>query len=146
MIIKGSFQVLSFALYGDTVSQPTSPPSYEPITLPAVNPVPLSKAIDPANAADPTFLAKNLLKMMPDAPPLPLAIRLMYCLKPTDDDWENETFPYHGTSLEFNDELDLAQAGDMISRPLRRETAETAISAFASRVNDLIGSKVGALP
>ncbi|KAF9037810.1 hypothetical protein BDZ89DRAFT_1061396 [Hymenopellis radicata] len=141
MIIKGSFQVLSFALYGETVSQLASSPSYEPITLPTIDPVPLSKAVDPANAADPTFLAKNLLKMIPDAPPLPLVIRLMYCLKPTDDDWENETFPYHGTSLDFTEDLDLAQAGDMISRPLRRETTETAISAFASRVNDLIGSK-----
>lgn len=143
MILKCSFQVLSFALYGETVSQPSPPPTlYEPIPIPTVDPLPLPDAIDPANAPDPTSLATHLLKMIPDAPPLSLVIRLMFCLKPTDDDWEDPAFPYHGTSLEIPEDFDLELAGDLISRPVRKETSEDAISTFAKSVGDLIGPKV----
>ena len=143
MILKGSFKVMSFALYGEVAFQSTSPPiPYQPTPLPDVIPPPLSKAIDPANSVDPTFLAKTLMSLIPDPPALHIAIRLMCCLKPTDDDWDDPAFPNHGTDLEMPEDFDLTAACDLASRPVT-STSEGKLSAFAERVSGLIGAKVG---
>lgn len=89
MIVKGKFDVLSIAIYGDIVTDtPSSTEKYETHPLPSVVPVPLSKAVDPSGSSDPTMLAKQLLALIPNSPPLPLVVRLMFCLKPSNDDWD----------------------------------------------------------
>ncbi|KAI0047358.1 hypothetical protein FA95DRAFT_1559201 [Auriscalpium vulgare] len=95
MIVKGNFEKLSMAIYGDLVAEPALPPtSYTPSLLPTSSSTPLTPSLDPANHADPTALARALLQLIPDAPPLPLVIRLMFCLKPKNEDWDLPQFPY----------------------------------------------------
>ncbi|KAK7054072.1 hypothetical protein R3P38DRAFT_2854473 [Favolaschia claudopus] len=86
MIFKGEFDSISIAIYGEIVSEALSEiPSYEPKLLPAVNARPLSRAVDPASMLDPAHLAKQLLSLIPDSPPLALIIRLIPCQTRADD-------------------------------------------------------------
>ncbi|KAF8897862.1 hypothetical protein BD779DRAFT_1667776 [Infundibulicybe gibba] len=94
MIVKGKFERLSMAIYGDVVSE-TLPAalSYTPGVLPVVETTPLSQPLDPSRSLDPSQLARQLLLLIPDSPPLSLVIRLMFCLKPSNDDWDLPDFP-----------------------------------------------------
>ncbi|GJE84533.1 hypothetical protein PsYK624_006090 [Phanerochaete sordida] len=95
MIVKGAFESVSMAIYGDVVNElPPPKTTYDPRPMPVLETIPLSAALDPANARDPTALASQLLNLIPDAPSLPLVIRLMLCLKPTNEDWDLPEFPY----------------------------------------------------
>ncbi|KAH0587983.1 hypothetical protein H2248_006727 [Termitomyces sp. 'cryptogamus'] len=142
MILKGKFTKLSIAIYGDVVSDVPPKERHEARPLPSVEPVPLSKAIDPSSSSDPTFLAKKLLALMPDAPPLPLVIRLMFCLKPSNDDWDLPDFPYLHADLESLDdeELSIEAINDLLSRPVHDEVTEEELSAFAAKVAECISS------
>ncbi|KAG6841858.1 hypothetical protein C0991_006266 [Blastosporella zonata] len=143
MILKGKFNRLSIAIYGHMVSD-TPPPTekYEARPLPSIDPVPLSKAIDPSTSSDPTLLAQRLLALLPDAPPLPLVVRLMFCLKPTNDDWELPDFPYLYADLESLAEgaQDIEFINDLLSRPVQDEATEEELETFAARVADCISS------
>ncbi|KAL1740094.1 hypothetical protein HDZ31DRAFT_18973, partial [Schizophyllum fasciatum] len=95
MIVKGNFERLSLAVYGDLVSDLAGlKPEPASVTLPSVEPRPLSEALDPANAKDPLSIATQLLTLMNDHPPLPSVLCLMYCLKPDENDWEHTDFPH----------------------------------------------------
>ena len=144
MIVKGNFIKLSMAIYGDVASElPSTPSPYVPSDLPPLNPTPLSPALDPANSEDPTALTCNLLSLIPDAPPLPLVIRLMFCLKPANDDWDLPEFPYlHPDLDEDPDDFDLDYAYQLTSQPVADDVPVESLQGFADRVAGAIGPKV----
>ena len=144
MIVKGNFTKLSMAIYGDVASElPSAPSSYVPSILPSLNPIPLSPPLDPANSDDPTTLTRNLLSLIPDAPPLPLVIRLMFCLKPANDDWDLPDFPYLHPDLEVDPmEFDLDYVYQLTSQPVADDVPLDVLQRFADRVADAIGPKV----
>ncbi|KAF5388182.1 hypothetical protein D9615_000697 [Tricholomella constricta] len=143
MIVKGKFDMLSMAIYGDIVTDITPPAEkYEARPLPSVDPIPLSTAVDPSHASDPTILAKQLLAMIPDSPPLPLVVRLMFCLKPSNDDWDLPEFPYLHTDLEArsDEELTLEIAIEMLSKPVRDDALDEDLVTFAARLSTCISA------
>lgn len=145
MIVRGTFEYVSMAIYGDVVSELPSPPIiYEPKQISFPEPVPLTRALDPSNASDPAWLAKQLLTLIPESPTLPLIVRLMLCLKPSNDDWELPEFPYLFADLKTEDEdFDLDKAFDATSRPVPDDISEELLQKFADRVAGTIGPKVG---
>lgn len=144
MIVKGNFTKLSMAIYGDVASElPSSPPSHFPGVVPLHTPMPLSPALDPANSGDPTKLTRNLLSLIPDAPPLPLVIRLMFCLKPANDDWDLPEFPYLHPDLGDNSmNFDLDYAYQLTSQPVADDVPLEVLQRFADRIADATGPKV----
>jgi len=144
MIVKGKFEALSMAIYGDIVSDPPPVQEYEPKPLPSVEPIHLSRAVDPSNSSDPTFLAKQLLSLIPDSPLLPLVVRLMFCMKPSNEDWEIPGFPYLHTDLdgEIEEDYDLQTLIQSIYRPVQDDTSSESLLKFAVRVASCIGPKV----
>jgi hypothetical protein len=145
MIVKGNFTKLSMAIYGDVASElPSSPSAFHPpgVLLP-FTPTPLSPALDPANSADPTTLTRNLLSLIHDAPPLPLVIRLMFCLKPANDDWDLPEFPYLHPDLDDDPvDFDLDYAYQLTSQPVADDVPLGVLQRFADRVADAIEPKV----
>jgi hypothetical protein len=145
MIVKGKFDTLSIAIYGEIVLDSPSPvQKYESKGLPTVEPIPLSKAVDPSNSVDPTLLAKQLLSLIPDSPPLPLVVRLMFCMKPSNEDWELPGFPYLHADLdgEVEEDFDLQTAIRWSYRPVQDGVSCDSLSRFAVRVASCIGQKV----
>ena len=144
MIVRGDFETVSMAIYGDVVSDtPPKPTTYTPLTLPTHSSVPLVPALDAAKSSDPTILARNLLALIPDAPSLGLVIRLMFCLKQPNDDWELPEFPHLYSDL--NDEemdIDLDTAFRSLSRPVADDISSEQLHRFASKVSDAVGPKV----
>jgi hypothetical protein len=149
MIVKGVFECVSMAIYGEVVSElPPPPTTYEPTQMSLPEPVPLTRSLDPSNSSDPTWLAKELLMLIPESPPLPLVIRLMLCLKPSNEDWELPDFPYLYTNLEVEDEeFDLDKAYQSTLRPVADDISVNLLEMFAERVAGVIGPKVsGSVP
>ncbi|KAL7282662.1 hypothetical protein ACG7TL_004135 [Trametes sanguinea] len=136
MIVKGDFESVSMAIYGDVVTESHAAPSnYEPRPLPTVTPAPLPAVLDPANARDPSQLARQLLKLIPDAPELELVIRLVFCLKPSDDDWDLPDFPYLHPDLDSaSEDLDLEKALRLTTRPVSDDISLDTVSHFAEKV------------
>ncbi|KAJ6458661.1 hypothetical protein C8R47DRAFT_1162997 [Mycena vitilis] len=143
MIVKGAFNSVSIAIYGEIVSD--SPPAlsaYEPKPVPSVEIRPLSRAVDPSSMLDPTRLATQLLSLIPDSPPLALVIRLMFCLKPGNDDWDLPDFPYLHADLDADmGEFDLETAVSCTAKPVRDDISPDALSAFSTKVAESIGTK-----
>ncbi|KIK67662.1 hypothetical protein GYMLUDRAFT_237881 [Collybiopsis luxurians FD-317 M1] len=167
MIVKGQFDALSLAIYGQVVSESSdASQSVEGIANSALNPVPsvetrtLPSSINPANSADPTFLARNLLSLLDDPPPLSLITKLMFCLKPDNDDWDDPEFPY--LFVDFDREIfqsyiktdediaqeeeeeanfDLESTLDAMSRPVSDTVSEDTLTKFAQIVADSLGPK-----
>ena len=143
LIIQGQYERLSMAIYGDVITDAQEVREYEPRPIPALNSVSLPKPVDPSNSTEPTILAQHLLSLLPDSPPLSLIIRLMFCLKPPDEDWEHSDFPYLYSDLDSEDEIyDLATLVQSISRPIKDDISVDTLSTFAERINDFIGPKV----
>jgi len=91
----------------------------------------------------PAQLAEQLLSLLPAPRPLSLLIRLTFCLKPKDDDWDHPDFPFLYSDIESDEEaFDLETLVEGTSRPIREDVSEDALTQFALRVNDLLGSKV----
>ncbi|TFK25945.1 hypothetical protein FA15DRAFT_319512 [Coprinopsis marcescibilis] len=142
MIVKGNFKVLTMAIYGEIVAEQPPVLSYEPKPLPVVGPYPLSRVLDPANAADSEALAEKLLTLMPDSPRLSLVVRLMFCLKPSDEDWDEPAFPHLYADLENSDgDFDLEGIVNSASRPIRDDLPQDAFMTLVDRVNDFLGPK-----
>lgn len=144
MIVKGDFECVSMAIYGETMQDATAAMAgYVPPPLPAIEPIPLSRALDPSNSLDPSHLAQQLLNMIPDAPPLPLVIRLMFCLKPANEDWDSPEFPYCHPDLDDTDfEFDLEKVSKLTLRPVADDISEEALNRFAENVARAVNSKV----
>lgn len=153
MIVKGDYEALSMAIYGVTVVPPSKdedkdsvPVSahYEPKQLHIAEPSSLSKAIDPANSSRPTQLAEQLLSMASEGVDLPFAARLIYCLKPPDEHWDDPDFPHLYADLEnTDDDFDLESVVSSVkSRPVQDTAPKEAYTTLANRVNDFIGPAV----
>ncbi|KAH9927088.1 uncharacterized protein BXZ73DRAFT_49012 [Epithele typhae] len=143
MIIKGAFESISMAIYGEVASElPAAPKTYEPRPLPSLSSSPLPPALDPANSRDPTQLARKLLKLIPDAPDLELAIRLLFCLKPHNDEWDLPEFPHIHSDLDEDvPEFDLEKALDMTKRPVSDDISSEVVSRFAEKVAGCINDQ-----
>ena len=137
MIVKGKFSVLSMAIYGEVVTDTPSPANtYKPSPVSSLGSIPLSPALDPANSNDPTLLAKQLLTLIPEAPPLPLVVRLIFCLKPPHDDWNLPGFPYLHADLDRQIEEDpgLESITQAVSRPVQDDVTDPTLLRFGARV------------
>ncbi|KAF8638616.1 hypothetical protein AX17_002157 [Amanita inopinata Kibby_2008] len=141
MIIKGAFQRVSLAVYGSVISEPSPVLVYEPKSITPLEPVALSQAVDPANSSDPSELARKLLSLVPDSPSLSLVVRLMFCLKPSNDDWDHPDFPYLHAYIDSDEAFDLESVVQNLSKPLPEETTLESLETFAVRVAELIGPK-----
>ncbi|KAI0751135.1 hypothetical protein C8Q80DRAFT_554820 [Daedaleopsis nitida] len=143
MIVRGTFKAVSMAIYGEVASDSSAAPtSYEPRSLPSLSPVPLIPALDPSSARDPTQLARHLLKLIPDAPELELVIRLVFCLKPSNDDWDLPDFPYLYPDLdEDGSGFDLEKAFNITMRPAPDDVSPETVGRFAERVAQCIAPK-----
>lgn len=145
MIIKGNFESLSLAIYGDLVTENALKHfTYEPGSLPSTGHSPLSRSLDPANSTDPTHIARQLLQLIPDSPPLPLIIRLMFCLKPLDEDWERPEFPYIYADLTQPDaDFSLEDAYNRTIVPVDDGCSLESLENFAKTVAKCMESSVG---
>lgn len=144
MIVRGNYEYVSLAIYGEIMAELPSPPTtYEPRPLPTLEPIPLTRALDPSNSLDPSALARQLLSLIPDAPPLPLAIRLVFCLKPPSDDWDLPDFPYLHPDLDNETEdFDLEKAFRLTTRPVPDDVSDATLLRFAENVTRSVRSKV----
>lgn len=147
MIVKGSFESVSMAIYGEVVDELPPPAStYEPKSLPTLDPIPLSETLDPANFRDPSKLATQLLELIPDAPSLPLITRLMFCIKPSNDDWDLPEFPYLYAQLgELPEGADMQEAYKLASHPLPDDKPDASYVEFAEKISRGIGPAVSAM-
>ncbi|KDQ64455.1 hypothetical protein JAAARDRAFT_145190 [Jaapia argillacea MUCL 33604] len=140
MIVKGNFSSVSLAIYGEVAAESSVASSYEPKPTPIIEPSPLSRVLDPSNSTNPTHLAQQLLDMIPDAPPLPLVIRLMFCLKPSNDDWDRPDFPYIYADLDEDSmDLDLETAFRLTARPVSDDVSQETLQRFAGSVEAAMG-------
>lgn len=144
VIFKGDFVNLSLAIYGDVVDGPAViSDSYKANPLPTSTPAPFSNFINPLLSTWPERLAEQLLALLDEPPPLSLVVRLMFCLKPTDEDWEDPSFPYLYVDLDDEDQIfDLQALVQASGRPIPDDVSEDSVQSFATRVNDFIGSRV----
>ncbi|KAH9938022.1 uncharacterized protein B0H18DRAFT_1080825 [Fomitopsis serialis] len=144
IIVRGNFERVSMAIYGDVMSElPPPPTTYEPKPLPTFEPVQISRALDPSNSLDPSALARELLNLIPDAPPLPLAIRLVFCLKPPSDDWDLPEFPYIFAELDADaGEIDFEKASVLTTRPVSDDVEDEVLLRFAENMAQSVGEKV----
>jgi|ERR1700722_15730050 len=143
MIIKGKFESVSLALYGDLVTDPVPTSTYEPGLLLSPQSSPISRSLDPSNSSDPTLLARQLLQLIPDAPPLSLVIRLMFCLKPPSEDWERPGFPYLYADLQpEQEEFCLDNVYKWTMTPVDDEITSDCLENFAKRVAECLETKV----
>ena len=147
MIVKGAFECVSLAIYGEVASEaPSSSPAYYPKAHASLDPIPIPRALDPSTSYDPTQLARELLKLIPDAPPLELIVRLMFCLKPSHDDWDSPEFPYLHPDLEqLDEEADLEQVSELLMRPVADDIKEEILAQFCESVAGMIGEKVNVI-
>ena len=147
MLVCGQFDVLTLAVYGEVVSADklvagaailsSSPPSYNN------EPHRLSAAVDVGNMNDPTTVARQLLELMPDSPPLPLAIRLIFCLKPAEEDWDNPEFPYLYADLEAAMQAtDLEECLAYLVKPIHEDTPQAELEQFSEVVISLLSQSV----
>ncbi|KAH9833677.1 uncharacterized protein C8Q71DRAFT_712127 [Rhodofomes roseus] len=143
IIVRGNFERVSMAIYGDVMSElPPPPTTYEPKPLPTFEPTQISRALDPSNSLDPSALARELLNLIPDAPPLPLAIRLVFCLKPPSDDWDLPEFPYIFAELDADTaDLDLEKASALTTRPVSDDVEDEVLLRFADSMGQLTREK-----
>ena len=144
MIFRGTFECVSLAIYGDLVTeQPALPLTYRPNPLPAVEHAPLNGFLDPANAKDPTLLAKQLLELIPDSPSLAIVVRLMYCVKPSDADWEHPDFPYLYVDLGKDiADFSLEKAVKLTTEQISDELTSDQLSHFADKISSVVGPPV----
>jgi len=144
VIFQGAFEYVSLAIYGDLVTeQPALPLAYLPNPLPSVEPTPLNGSLDPANAKNPTSLARQLLELIPESPSLAIVVRLMYCVKPSDADWEHPDFPYLYVDLGQDiADFSLEKAVKLTTEQISDELTSDQLSRFADKISNIIGPPV----
>lgn len=149
MIVRGKFEKLSMAIYGDLVPEAMgSPQAYMPKQLPQLSNTLLPPALDPANDVNPTSLAESLLTLISpeDRPTLTLIVRLMFCLKPSNEDWEEKDFPHLYSDLDREvDDFKLERAVEMTSRPVSDSIDEGTLREFAARLGGSVVNYVRSL-
>jgi hypothetical protein len=148
MILRGKFEKLSLAVYGYAVVETPLPIRDQTCPLPSISVTPLPPSLNPANTADPTALAQSLMNLIPamDRPTLPLITRLMFCLKPSNEDWDEPQFPHLYSDLEADVfDLNLEKATEMTGRPVSDDIDEIILRDFAVSVGDSIYDYVSVL-
>jgi hypothetical protein len=148
VIFQGAFESVSLAIYGDLVTeQPTLPLTHRPSPLPVVQHTPLAGSLDPANAKDPTLLARQLLELIPESPSLAIVVRLMYCVKPSDADWEHPDFPHLYVDLDQDIvDLSLEKAVELTTEQISDELTSDQLSHFVDKISNIIGPPVWFFP
>lgn len=143
MIVRGDFETVSMAIYGDVVSDtPPKSTTYSPFSFPTNSSIPLVPALDAAKSSDPAALARNLLALIPNAPSLSLVIRLMFCLKQPNDDWELPEFPHLYSDLNEEEmDIDLDTAFRCLSRPVVDDVSSEQLHRFAKKVSEAVGPR-----
>lgn len=142
IIFRGDFEALSVAIYGEVVADPPEVQDYKPGQLPVPTCTALSTTVDVANSPNPTGPADQLLSLLPVPPPLPLVSRLIFSLKPEDEDWDLPEFPYLYSDLENDDIEDLASLVQSVTRPIRDDISPDVLSRFAAKAHDFLGLNV----
>ena len=110
--------------------------------IPELNSVSLSKSVDPSNSSESTMKAQQLISLLPDSRPLSLIVRLMFCLKFTNEDWEH---PDLYSDLDSEDEMySIATLVQFISRPINDDddVSVDALFTFTARIIDFLEPKV----
>jgi hypothetical protein len=138
------------AIYGEVLGERSKISAYKAKPLPVSVLIPLSPALDVANSARPTALAEQLLALMPSPAPLSLLIRLMFCLKPEKEDWDNPDFPYvfshfdriFGDDNIENEVFDLESLVQSVSKPMKDDVSAESLTEFVGKMRDLLGSNV----
>lgn len=103
----------------------------------------LNGSLDPANAKDPTLLARQLLELIPESPSLAIIVRLMYCIKPSDADWEHPDFPYLYVDLGQDiADFSLEKAVKFTAEQISDELTSDQLSHFADKIPNIIGPPV----
>ena len=144
VIIQGQYEYLSLAVFGDVIAGVQKVQEYQPRPpFPALISVSLPKSVGPSNSTEPTMIAQQLISHLPDSPPLSLIVRLMFCLKPPNEDWEHPDFPYLYSDLDNEDEMySIATLVQSISRPVKDYVSVDTLSTFAERIIDFLEPKV----
>ncbi|KAF8492904.1 hypothetical protein JB92DRAFT_3236124 [Gautieria morchelliformis] len=144
MVVQGDFVHVTLAVYGDAASEPPlDPVSYEPTPLTAIVPHALAPALDPANSNEPTLLSRDIINLIPHAPLLPTAIRLIFCLKPADEDYGGDRF----SSLDDCIVSDISglewleRAAETLMAPLHEDVSLDLLKAFSERISDALIEK-----
>ncbi|KAF9534121.1 hypothetical protein CPB83DRAFT_902092 [Crepidotus variabilis] len=148
IIFKGLFKEAAMAIYGTIVANPPEVTEYEPRPLPVSSMQTLPAVLDVARSVNPTSLANQLLGLIPSPAPLTLVMRLMFCLRPEKEDWDNPQFPYvyaHLDQILEDDDiesevLDLQTLVQSVSKPLKDNISSDLLTEFAGRMRDLFGS------
>lgn len=66
----------------------------------------------------------------------------MFCLKPSNEDWDLPEFPYLYADLNEDFNSDLEQALRLTSRPVSDDTSQATFAQFAESVARAVGTKV----
>ncbi|KDR84049.1 hypothetical protein GALMADRAFT_236653 [Galerina marginata CBS 339.88] len=141
IIFHGEFKSVFIAIYGDSgTSEQPEVATYEPKALPVSTSMPLSSSVDPTNSPSPVLLAEQLLKLLPISPPLHVATRLLFSLKPESEDWDHPEFPNLYSELDVAEDSDLEGLVNSSGRPIRDEISSDSISTFATIMHDSLGS------
>ena len=142
MIIRGKFEKLSLAVYGVLVTEESLPTTeYVPKILPNITMSKIPPSLDPASNPDPSSLAQSLLSLTPEdnRPSLPLIARLMFCLKPSNEDWDEPYFPHLYAELDPDVlDLNLEKASEMTARPVSDDVDESVLRSFAINLADTV--------
>ena len=144
VIFQGAFESVSLAIYGDLVTeQPTLQLIYHLNPLPVMENTPLTGSLDPANAKDPTSLARQLLELIPESPSLAIVVRLMYCIKPSDNDWEHPDFPHLYVDLaKETPDFALEGAVKLTAEQISDDLTPDQLSQFTDKVLNTVGPPV----
>ncbi|KAJ8583248.1 hypothetical protein M405DRAFT_828989 [Rhizopogon salebrosus TDB-379] len=136
-ILRGDFEAVSMAIYGDVVSDTSpEPTTYSSLTIPTHSSVPLVSALDAVMSNNLTALARNLLELLPDLHSLSLVIRLIFCLK------QPRGCPHLYSDLREEEmEMDLDTAFRCLSRPIADDISSEQLYRFAKKVSEAARQK-----
>ncbi|KAF9481882.1 hypothetical protein BDN70DRAFT_802571 [Pholiota conissans] len=139
IIFRGDFEVISVAIYGEVVAELPPVQIYETRPLPVPRPTSISPGADVANSKKPTQLAEDLLSLLPSPPTLALVSRLIFSLKPEDEDWDEPDFPYLYSDLDDDEVSNLESLVHSVTRPIRDDIPPETLARFATKMHDYLG-------
>lgn len=123
---------MSVAVYGEVVNPVSAPvTSYSPKPLHNLELPNLPPEIDPCLSSGPTSISKNLLALDTNSPGIDLITRLMFSLKPLDEDWDHPDFPH--LFADFDSLPELCSPHEIIkvlSRPIQEDISEDSLRSF----------------
>lgn len=144
MVVQGDFEYVTLAVYGDVASEPTlDSSSHGPMLLPDIIYQPLSPAMDPANSNEPTLLPRELLNLIPRAPSLSAAIRLIFCLKPVDGELNGDLISWEDCATTEVSGLEwLERAAEPLMTSVNEDVPLEILKKFSERIPEVLVEKV----